>query len=108
MGCFSGICRECGENVKSNAFSSGDKVRLFLLRGGYVLEKLVGEYNGYGEVFGKKWRRPWEHVCRLMASKNNSDGIAYIHEQCYKYEPTLRSERDPDQGMQSLDDYEEY
>ena len=50
MGCFSFNCKKCNKGVLSNSFV-GEKVKLFLLKDGKVIEKMEGEYDSYGRVF---------------------------------------------------------
>lgn len=113
MGCFSFICKECGEAVLSNSFR-GQKVKLFLLKDGDVVQDMEGEYDSYGRVFtedrsdsihwdnpfpDKPTDRPWGHVCDLMFDKDASNGIAAIHSKCFHGNiPTTRSEVNPNQG----------
>jgi len=117
MGCFSFICKECGEPILSNSFS-GEKVKLFLLKEGTVIQDMEGQYNSYGQVFTEdlkdsiQWKdlnpsdihgSSWSKVCDLMFNKDTSNGIAAIHSECLKegMVPTTRSEDDPDQGWGS-------
>ena len=103
MGCFSFMCLESGEAVKSTCWE-GDAVYLYLLRDGKVIEEMYGNYNSYGQVLdadGKsfEWDMPWGKVCDLMFSSNQGDGIAAIMERFHTGRiPTQRSEGDPDQG----------
>ena len=103
MGCFSFICQECGEPIKSSSFR-GERVMLFLLHAGLIVERMEGEYDSYGRVFDEegnsiKWERGWSAVCDLMFTRNKGDGIAAIHTDCYKDKvPHVRSEDDPNQG----------
>ena len=113
MGCFSFLCKECGEPVLSNSFR-GQKVKLFLLKDGEVVQDMEGEYDSYGRVFtedrsdsidwdnpfpDKPTDRPWSHVCDLMFDDDKSNGIAAIHSKCLNGStPTTRSENDPNQG----------
>lgn len=50
MGCFSFMCKECGKPVLSNSFT-GQRVKLFLLKEGEVVQEMEGEYDSYGRVF---------------------------------------------------------
>ncbi len=50
MGCFSYICKECGNSIRE-----GEGVHLFLVQDGAVLESMMGNYDGYGRVNGRKW-----------------------------------------------------
>ncbi len=104
MGCFSFICKECGEAVLSNSFS-GQKVKLFLLKEGKVIQEMEGEYDSYGRVFteDKKdsiyWDQEWLKVCDLIFSPSKGDGIAAVHSRCFTGKvPTTQSEDDPNQG----------
>lgn len=105
MGCFSFRCKVCGQPIRSDS-SRGERVHLFLLQDGNVIEHMHGEYDSYGRVFDDeyksiKWDMPWDEVCNLMFDENRMNGIAAIHEECYAdvYEfPALRSEDDPNQG----------
>jgi hypothetical protein len=103
MGCFSFICKFCGHPVRSDSFR-GERVHLFLLKDGKVIESMAGEYDSYGRVFDDngqsiEWKMDWSDVCELMFSSNKGDGIAAIHADCLgEMVPTTRSENDPDQG----------
>jgi len=103
MGCFSFLCKECGQAINSSSFR-GERCTLFLLVNGHVVERLAGEYDSYGRVFDEegnsiKWGPEWSNVCALMFNENKSNGIAAIHEECFSgIVPTERSEDDPDQG----------
>jgi len=50
MGCFSYKCKECGKGVRSTSFS-GEKVKIFLLNKGKVIQQMEGQYDSYGGVF---------------------------------------------------------
>lgn len=104
MGCFSFICKESGLPVASSSFD-GDAVRMYLLKGGKVLEEMRGHYDSYGRVFTAdkedsfEWKMDWHEVCDLMFDKDESNGIAVILEKYFTGNiPTTRSEGDPDQG----------
>lgn len=81
MGCFSFICKECNKPVLSNSFT-GQKVKLFLLENGNVIQDMEGEYDSYGRVFTKdnkdsvQWEKEWSEVCDLMFSDQKNNGIA--------------------------------
>ena len=112
MGCFSGLCKECGKGVKSNSFS-GEQVKLFLLENGKVIDQMEGQYDSYGRVFiegtqnpevthslmlSREWTMDWGDVCDLDFMNDTHNGIAYVHVRRFKKVPTTRSERDPSQG----------
>lgn len=119
MGCFSFMCKKCGESIKSNSFR-GQKAKLFLLKEGKVIQEMEGEYDSYGRVFidgtqyegverdlmkSIEWYVPdegieeWDDACNLMFDPNTANGIAAIHSQCFTGEiPAKRSAGDPDQG----------
>ena len=104
MGCFSFVCKESGLPVASDSFS-GDAVRMYLLKGGKVLEEMRGHYDSYGRVFTAdkedsfEWKMEWGDVVDLMFDKDESNGIAVILEKYFVGNiPTTRSEGDPDQG----------
>ncbi len=50
MGCFSWMCKECGKAVLSTSFE-GQRVKLFLLKDGKVIQEMEGDYDSYGRVF---------------------------------------------------------
>ena len=50
MGCFSFMCNECDKPILSSSFS-GQKVKLFLLKDGKIIQNMEGEYDSYGRVF---------------------------------------------------------
>lgn len=116
MGCFSYICQKCGRGIKSSSFS-GERTHLFLLKNGKVVQQMTGEYNSYGSVFVDNTKpstiRPllrqshdWHD--ESWTDEDSSDfasGIAAIHEDCYDgVPPTVRSERDPNQGWGDSDE----
>ena len=116
MGCFSFLCKECNEPIKSNSFS-GELVHLFLLEKGKPVDYMKGQYDSYARVFAEsrpqvddpsiehhlgksyQWKRTWSECCDLLFTKGNQDGISAIHDKCVTGEiPTTISEDDPDQG----------
>jgi hypothetical protein len=103
MGCFSFICKESGLPIASSSFD-GDAVRMYLLKGGKVIEEMVGHYDSYGRVFdgngdSLEWKTPWDDVCDLIFNEDDGDGIAAVLECHFKGNiPTIQSEDDPDQG----------
>ena len=103
MGCFSFMCKECGEAVLSSSFD-GDPVELFLLEEGKVIEQMSGQYDSYGRVFDDnqdsiEWKLDWSAVCDLMHNNNEQSGISAVHTKCFKGKiPTEQSEDDPNQG----------
>lgn len=119
MGCFSFICQKSGKPVNSSSFK-GDRVHLFLLKDGKVIEHMYGNYDSYGRVFSDKkdpkdtsltdassfeWKMDWGIVVDLMFDKDRSNGIAAILEPFWKEGdpyPTERSNDDPDQGWGRL------
>ena len=111
MGCFSFMCKECGEAILSNSFR-GQQVELFLLKNGVVIEHMGGEYDSYGRVFKPDfsdsiyWDMDWDDVVDLMFHQNESNGIAAIHTKCFRDSmPTTRSEDDPNQGWGEDSEY---
>ena len=120
MGCFSYKCKECGKGVRSTSFS-GEKVKIFLLNKGKVIQQMEGQYDSYGGVFiegtqdksvphalklSQEWKKvdpkksgdAWSQVCDLLFSHKNDTGFAYVHSKCFKKVPTTVSESDPNQG----------
>jgi hypothetical protein len=104
MGCFSFLCKKCGRPINSDSFR-GQRVHLYLLKNGRVIEHMNGEYDSYGRVFDEhgesiKWKMPWDKVCNLMFHDNKNNGICAVHERCLTkiFMPTTRSEDDPNQG----------
>ena len=103
MGCFSFLCKKCGEAILSDS-SSGQPVVLCLLENGKVSESMEGQYDSYGRVFDEQmesinWNMEWDKVCDLMSHDDKGNGIAAIHTACWTGEkPTERSEDDPNQG----------
>lgn len=100
MGCFSFMCKKCGKPILSDSFS-GQKVKLFLLKDGDIIQEMEGEYDSYGRVFTEDksdsiyWNNPtpdipmpdtyddsWGRVCDLMFSGDTRNGIAAIHSDC--------------------------
>ena len=103
MGCFSFICKECGQPINSSSFR-GERVSLFLLKDGNIIDRMEGEYDSYGHVFDQEgksicWNMIWGDVCNLMFDRDKGNGIAAFHTDCWNnVNPTERSEDDPDQG----------
>ena len=112
MGCFSYICKKSGRAVNSTS-SRGDRVHLFLLKDGKVIEHMYGNYDSYGRVFTTEkvpgcelfesfeWQTDWNKVVDMHFSSNKGNGIAAILGPYWKEGdpyPTERSEDDPDQG----------
>ena len=103
MGCFSFLCKVCGDPINSDSFS-GEHVHLFLLRHGQVIEEMHGQYDSYGRVFdenmeSEEWGISWEDVCKHIHSKESNNGIAAIHSDCFNdMVPITESEGDPSQG----------
>lgn len=106
MGCFSFKCLCCGKPVRSNSFR-GERVQLFLLKNGVVIERMSGEYDSYGRVFDDtskvlksfsfdksvneqisydrsiKWETmEWGDIVDLMFDGSDLSGIAAIHQKC--------------------------
>ena len=127
MGCFSYMCKECGESIKSNV----DDVTLSLLKEGKVIQSMRGLYDSYGRVYidaskdalaSHEWNDPfpdkpldkyeqadvdngdttwtWSRVCDLVFSEGAGNGIAAVHTRCQVEgkEPTTMSDDDPNQG----------
>ena len=104
MGCFSFMCKACGEPILSNSFT-GQETHLYLLKDGKVLQEMEGQYDSYGKVFDPagdgsiEWNMEWGNVCDLMWTKSSGDGIAAVHSKCYTGKvPTTQSADDPNQG----------
>jgi hypothetical protein len=111
MGCFSYICKECGKSIKSNSFR-GERVYLFLLRDGEVVETMEGEYDSYGRVLtidhkkSIEWSIDWGFIVDLHFDNDKGNGIAAIHKRCWKGDiPKNISENDPDQGWGDNSEY---
>ena len=107
MGCFSYICKECGEPVNSDSLS-GEWTHLFLLKDGLIYEHMYGPYDSYGRCFmdgnlsdSFEWEADWEYVVELHLNKNKKDGIAAVHAACFNGAedvPSISSKDDPNQG----------
>jgi len=114
LGCFSFLCKESDKAVLSDSFS-GDKVRLYLLVDGKIVEEMRGEYDSYGCVFtpdrsdSLKWTyADWNRIVDLMCNDNPKDGIAAILEDEFRGKlPTTCSEDDPNQGWGEPEEEEE-
>lgn len=131
MGCFSFICSECGDAIRSNSFS-GEFCILFLVEDGEIREWMQGEYDCYGRVFksattgmgvapgedawgevsvSQLWESmEWKDVCTLMHNGEPNSGIAAYHIRCWHAhegnQPEV-SRHDPDQGA-GVDDSDNY
>jgi hypothetical protein len=99
MGCFSYLCKECGKGILSNSFC-GEKVKLFYIKDGDVIEYMEGEYDSYGRVFidGSQCedvkhplRRSvgWEHeedIHEAHSDRHYAKTLAYDKEFLQRYE----------------------
>jgi hypothetical protein len=133
MGCFSFLCSECGDQIRSNSFS-GEFCILFLLENGEIREWMQGEYDSYGRVFkssttgmsmapgedpwgevsvSQRWdSMEWRDVCRLMHNGDADSGIAAYHIKCWhggheRNQPEV-SINDPNQGWGDDADSDDY
>jgi len=104
MGCFSYLCRECGDAVNSGSFD-GEHCTIYLLKDGEVVEKMTGQYDSYGRVFdanmdSREWKTDkWGNLCDLMFNDNTGDGFAVVHTDCQCGNEWLsQSDDDPEQG----------
>ena len=125
MGCFSFLCKKCGNGIRSDSFD-GDECIIFLLSDGQVIEKMEGRYDSYGGVFteggkykyllhvninskkvsddGKglrfEWKHGmWENLINMHFNENRGDGFAAYHKRCFDgILPTTQSGDDPNQG----------
>jgi len=113
MGCFSFMCKECGKPALSTSFS-GQRVIMFQLKDGKVIQKMRGEYDSYGRVFkdgtqredvehklreSHEWDMDWGECVDLMFDGDDGDGFAVVHEACFTGKiPTTASDGDPNQG----------
>jgi len=110
MGCFSFICKNSGKTAMSDSLS-GDRVHLYLLKDGKVLESMHGNYDSYGRVFDSRgesmeWKMPWIDVCKLMFNNNIGDGIALVLDSIHDSEniPTTQSHQCGSQGWGMITD----
>lgn len=102
MGCFSYLCKICGEPINSTTFK-GEGVKLWLLQEGKVLEEKTGNYDSYGAVIGKhEWINDWGEILDLVFNSSCRDGIAAVHTECWdrsdKRVPVTISDGDENQG----------
>lgn len=100
MGNFSYQCKSSGKPAMNNFNSGvGSAVYMFLLKGGKVVEKMFGNYGGYGKVNGCEWTMDWSDICDLHFNNNRDDGIAlYLAENYTDQIPKTASADDPHQG----------
>lgn len=116
MGCFSYLCKESGKPINSDS-CDGDACHIFLLKNGRVIEKMYGNYDSYGRVFGTKknddndwtkfsslnWKLSWGECCDLHHNDRNDCGFAAYHAKHYNGQiPTTISENDPQQGWGTM------
>lgn len=89
---------------------SGDRVHLYLLKDGKVLESMHGNYDSYGRVFDSKgesmeWKMSWYDVCELIYSNSAGDGIALVLDKHQNGNiPTTQSEQCGSQGWGRITD----
>ena len=109
MGCFSFICKNSGKSAKSDSLS-GDRVHLYLLKNGKVIESMHGNYDSYGRVFDSRgesmeWKMEWGDVCNLMFNDKKGDGIALVLDKHQNGTiPTTISEQCDSQGWGEITD----
>lgn len=110
MGCFSFKCKNSGRSAKSDSFG-GDRVHLYLLKNGKVLESMHGNYDSYGRVFNSRgesmeWKMPWGEVCELMFNNSAEDGIALVLDRVHDINnpPTTQSQQCGSQGWGKIKD----
>lgn len=118
MGCFSYLCKECGLAINSDS-SRGERVKLFYLKGGEVIQQMEGEYNSYGQVFDESlkesiswkgtedknfedWYKVWYRMIDEHHNSNLLSGFAAIHSVCFKRVPITISKDDENQGWAPL------
>jgi len=94
MGQFSYICKECNKPIKNNQ----DDVILFHIFEGKVKEKIFGTYDGYGRAGCSEFSEQWEEIVHQEFDMDENYGVAAVHVDCYREDPTTCSEHDPDQG----------
>lgn len=89
----------------------GDRVHLYLLKNGKVLESMHGNYDSYGRVFdsrgeGMEWKMPWGEVCELMFNNSAEDGIALVLDRVHDSNnpPTTQSQQCGSQGWGRITD----
>jgi len=94
----------------SDSFS-GDRVHLYLLKDGKVLESMHGNYDSYGRVFNirgesMEWNMSWDEVCELMFNNHTGDGIALVLDSIHdsKNIPTTQSQQCGSQGWGRITD----
>ncbi len=92
MGCFSFICKECEKAVLSNSFA-GDKVKLFLLKDGKVIQEMEGQYDSYGRVF-KEGTQCADVKHELMESENWNDPFPEKELSNYEQEEKDKGDKD--------------
>lgn len=135
MGCFSWLCKECDKGIESDSVGGGEECRLYLIKGGKVVEEVRGVYDSYGGVYtdkdyyhasifpaldklnlvdredetcGRFSCMDWHDIVDMCFDRSNTDGIAAVHERCFTGEvPTTQSADDPNQGWGDGED-EEY
>ena len=111
MGCFTFKCKRSGKSAMSDSFN-GDRVHLYLLKNGKVLESMHGNYDSYGRVFDSRgesmeWKMPWGEVCELMFNNSAGDGIALVLDSVHDsndYPPTTQSQQCGSQGWGRITD----
>lgn len=119
MGCFSYLCKVCGEQAVSdtvNGVEVMDHVKMWRLEGGLVKESMQGKYNSYGAVESDDgetldWKKDWGDCVEDHFNPYKGTGFALIHTRCLtkgcETVPTQISKDDPDQGWVSEEEYYE-
>lgn len=103
---FSFLCSVCGKPIKTNTVV-GDRCILIYFKNDIEVERLEGDYNGFGGVFtdkeqvddkGKRigfalerkkdfWKTSWDEILENHNDfLNQSSGICAIHKKCLNVE----------------------
>ena len=108
---FSYICDVCGLSIASNTVC-GEECILIYIKDGVEIERIEGEYDGFGGVFTDKkgetyslerersfWKTPREEIDDAYESWEDSTGICAFHKKCYHSDVVLvKSQPDPLDG----------
>jgi len=97
MGCFSYLCQECKKSINSDSVR-GEECRLYHLKNGVPVQELRGQYDSYGSVFNDVWNEKWEDMLDGVFDSNKANGIAAVHERCFKSIPKVQAKDAPNQG----------
>ncbi|RLI49151.1 hypothetical protein DRO61_05510 [Candidatus Bathyarchaeota archaeon] len=110
MGSFSYMCNVCGEAIAGPSHINKpqpDRVHIFYILKGVIVESQKGFYDGYGKTSEDKkgdntseWiTAKWDKMLDVHFNDDDSSGFMAVHEECIKSAIECKiSKDDPNQG----------